>query len=210
MNLFDVNFSWTVTNYDQLRGHSGTLTAQYQAAGTDITGNTLTRDGSIEISVDSDSDWDQLDAAALALQIQASIGEEIQEQLVHDLVRARTTDVQITMSIVGMRRKIDTGAVFIVSYHMGARDLTDPDRYFGGGGDIELDISAPSDNFTPYEQLTEQQVIQWLRDIKQDQSVPYLQRPTTPDHLEHSLRCAIIQKRQPPTTADGMPWLKPL
>lgn len=97
-------------------------------------------------------------------------------------------------SIGTLERSLPAGIVMTAHWR-----LTGTDGTFSGStyGTQSFDAKDPADpTFVPYDQLTEDHVLQWVHDaMGQDQVAAHLANVT-----------AQIERQKNPTTAAGVPW----
>ena len=96
-----------------------------------------------------------------------------------------------TWTISTLEREISDGGVIVA--HWRATDV-DGDYSASSYGTCGFTYDASSPDFTPYDDLTESQVLGWCWANGVDQ-----------DAIEASL-AANINDQKNPTTADGVPW----
>ena len=99
--------------------------------------------------------------------------------------------MEIKWSIPNLERKTADGFVFTAHYRVVA---TDGDFSASSYGTVGFTYDASSPDFVPYDQLTEEQVLQWVWADGVDK-----------DATEAALQ-ANIDAQKNPTTADGVPW----
>ena len=95
-------------------------------------------------------------------------------------------------NIAQLERHLSDGAVYTAHWTV---NLQDQDESAGCYGSIGLSDPDPA-NFTPYEQLTQEQVIGWVKDKLGEEQVV---------SIEAALATQIEQKLHP-TNAQGLPW----
>ena len=96
-----------------------------------------------------------------------------------------------TWTISTLERELSDGGVIVA--HWRATDV-DGDYSASAYGTCGFTYDASSPDFTPYDNLTESQVLGWCWANGVDQSA-----------IEASL-AANINEQKNPTTADGVPW----
>ena len=101
------------------------------------------------------------------------------------------SQITLTWTIQNMTRTTDTGFVINVAWACQASAEGCGGAFYGGTTTYTQD----SDNFTPYDQLTEEQVLGWVYESLGDQKA----------EIEASLT-AKVEKQLAPTTANGLPW----
>jgi len=87
----------------------------------------------------------------------------------------------------------EADVVFAVHWRLDATDGTYSGSAYGSIG-VSLDEGS---NFTPYEDLTEEQVIGWVQDAMGEEQV---------DALEANLAKQIADQANPPVVAPPLPW----
>lgn len=95
-------------------------------------------------------------------------------------------------NIAQLERHLSDGAVYTAHWTV---NLQDQGESAGCYGSIGLSDPDPA-NFTPYEQLTQEQVIGWVKDKLGEEQVV---------SIEAALATQIEQKLHP-TNAQGLPW----
>lgn len=94
-------------------------------------------------------------------------------------------------SIINMQRKDDTGFVYWVNYKV---SLTDGD--FSAENVATTTFTTQSGQFIPYDQLTEAEVVGWVKQNLGTESVAF---------MEAQLQ-ANVDKQKNPTSSGGVPW----
>ena len=87
----------------------------------------------------------------------------------------------------------EADVVFAVHWRLDATDGTYSGSAYGSIG-VSLDEGS---NFTPYEDLTEEQVIGWVQDAMGEEQV---------DALEANLAKQIADQANPPVVSPTLPW----
>jgi len=87
----------------------------------------------------------------------------------------------------------EADVVFAVHWRLDATDGTYSGSAYGSIG-VSLDEGS---NFTPYEDLTEEQVIGWVQDAMGEEQVA---------QLEANLAKQIADQANPPVVAPPLPW----
>ena len=96
-----------------------------------------------------------------------------------------------TWTISSLERELSDNGVIVA--HWRAIDV-DGDYSAASYGTCNFTYDASSPDFTPYDDLTESQVLGWCWNDGVDQ-----------DAIEASLAASINEQKNP-TTADGVPW----
>ena len=96
-----------------------------------------------------------------------------------------------TWSVPTLERKLDDGFVYTAHWRCTASDGDFSASSYGTAGFTQ---DPESDSFTPYDQLTEEQVLGWVWNDGVDK-----------DATEAALQ-AKIDANKNPTTANGVPW----
>jgi len=94
--------------------------------------------------------------------------------------------------MVKMQEAGQTDVVYLVDWLASDTDGTNEAR---NGGQTE--IPAPTGTFIPYDQLTEQQVLNWVWAVMGDE---------TKAALEANLNTQIVYMQQPPVISLPLPW----
>jgi len=103
--------------------------------------------------------------------------------------------MEIKWSIPNVERKLDSGFVFVCHWRCTASETVGEDTFSASSyGTCGFTYDASSPDFVPYDQLTEEQVLQWVWADGVDK-----------DATEAALQ-ANIDAQKNPTTADGVPW----
>ena len=98
--------------------------------------------------------------------------------------------MEIVWSIPNVERKLDSGFVYVCHWRCTA---TDGDYSASSYGTAGFQQDPEAENFTPYEDLTEEQVLGWLwNSIDKDATEAAL--------------AAKIEADKNPTSASGTPW----
>ena len=92
--------------------------------------------------------------------------------------------------ITDMQRDVATGIVTTVSFTVTASNGTDSFTH-----NYTTGLPAPKDSITPYVDLTEEQVITWVKELVGE---------TTEEQADAELDAYIIRKNE--TIATGKPW----
>jgi hypothetical protein len=102
-----------------------------------------------------------------------------------------------TWNIAQLERKLSDGAVYTAHWTVNAtRKVTgDDDLIISSYGSIGFGNPDP-DNFTPYQELTENQVVSWVLDALGDEQVETICSGLT----------AQLDAIQNPVDASGIPW----
>ncbi len=99
-------------------------------------------------------------------------------------------ETTITWNIVQLEREINDGYVFTAHWEVTAQEGDLYARTYGS-----LGLQRPEDEFIPFEDLTEEIVISWVKEkLGNDVSIH-----------ETSLLAQIELQKNPPTTT-GLPW----
>ena len=98
--------------------------------------------------------------------------------------------MNITWQVQNMTRDLSNG--FVITVAWGCTASQDSASAFYGGTTV---YAQESDNFIPYDQLTEEIVLGWVYEALGDQKA----------EIEATLT-AKVEKQLNPTTANGMPW----
>lgn len=96
--------------------------------------------------------------------------------------------MNIEWNVVNMERKTDNGFVITVHYTVTATDGEHSASVYGSVG-----YTQDSDNFTPYDQLTKEQVVGWVKQSLESESI------------EANL-AAQIEALKNPVQESGLPW----
>lgn len=96
-----------------------------------------------------------------------------------------------------LEHELSDGFVFTAHYSVTAiSDVLDPEgNPYNSGAYGSIGLERPK-SLIPYDQLTEEQVIQWVRDKLTEEKVT---------EIEQQLDAVIAEKRAP-TKASGVPW----
>jgi len=95
-------------------------------------------------------------------------------------------------NIAQLERHLSDGAVYTAHWTVNLQDQGESAGCYGSIGFSDPDPA----NFTPYEQLTQEQVIGWVKDKLGEEQVV---------SIEAALATQIEQKLHP-TNAQGLPW----
>ena len=98
--------------------------------------------------------------------------------------------MNINWQVQNMTRDLSNG--FVITVAWGCTASQDSASAFYGGTTV---YTQESDNFIPYDDLTEEIVLGWVYEALGDQKA----------EIEASLT-AKVEKQLHPTTANGMPW----
>jgi len=99
-------------------------------------------------------------------------------------------ETTITWNIVQLEREINDGYVFTAHWEVTAQEGDLYARIYGS-----LGLQRPEDEFIPFEDLTEEIVISWVKEKLE----------TDVSEYENSLLAQIELQKNPPTTT-GLPW----
>jgi len=103
----------------------------------------------------------------------------------------------VNWTVISMMVKVQeagyTDVVYLVKWLASDTDGTNEARC---GGNTEVPTPA-GPTFTPYDQLTEAQVIGWVKDVLGPQRVAA---------IEADLNAQILFMQQPPVTSPPLPW----
>ena len=99
-----------------------------------------------------------------------------------------------TWAIANLERHTADGAVFAVHYTVNAEDGT-----YSAGAYGSLGLERP-DNLIPFDDLTEEMVVGWVKDKFGDEKVA---------EIEAALQAQLDEKHAP-TKAAGLPWSAPV
>ena len=92
-------------------------------------------------------------------------------------------------------RELSDGGVIVVHWRVSATETSGEDTFSASSyGTAGFTYDASSPDFTPYDQLTEEQVLGWVWNDGVDK-----------DATEAALQ-SNIDAQMNPTTADGVPW----
>lgn len=100
---------------------------------------------------------------------------------------------QYTWTIKELERNVADGGVTVVHYGC---DVSDGTESIGAYGTISLTPDATADDFVPFENLTEEQVIGWVQDALGEETVANIQTQLD----------AKLDEKLNPVTAVGKPW----
>jgi hypothetical protein len=95
-------------------------------------------------------------------------------------------------NIAQLERHLADGAVYTAHWTVNLEDQGETAGAYGSVGFTDPDPS----NFTPYEQLTKEQVVGWVKNALGEEQVA---------SMEEAL-ANQIQKKLNPTDASGIPW----
>ena len=95
-------------------------------------------------------------------------------------------------NIAQLERHLSDGAVYIAHWTVNLQDQSESASAYGSVGFSDPDPT----NFTPYDQLTKEQVIGWVKDALGEKQVA---------SIATALETQIEQKLHP-TNAQGIPW----
>ena len=98
-----------------------------------------------------------------------------------------------TWTIKELERNVADGGVTVVHYGV---DCTDGTDNIGAYGTVSLTPDATADDFVPFDDLTEAQVIGWVQDALGADTVANIQTQLD----------AKLDLMQNPVTAVGKPW----
>ena len=96
----------------------------------------------------------------------------------------------VTWSVVNLQRNLATGGVVYVHYSAVATDEGYSEGEYGG---VPLTPDSSSPSFIPFENLTQDIVLNWIWSILDKNGI------------EQSL-LAKIQEQKTPTKSEGVPW----
>ena len=99
--------------------------------------------------------------------------------------------MEIVWTVLKLERRVSDGFVLSANWMVEGRDGDISSGFFN-----DTTYFDPSDSFTPYEQLTEAQVIQWIKE------------KTYVSRIESKLQEAINLKKSPITIIDTPPWVE--
>lgn len=97
----------------------------------------------------------------------------------------------VTWHVAQLERETADGYVFTVHYTVDANDGT-----YSAGAYGSIGLERPEGELIPYADLTEGDVIQWVKDKFGPEKVT---------EIVDALQAQLDQQRQP-TTASGLPW----
>lgn len=101
--------------------------------------------------------------------------------------------IEYTWTIAQLERNTADGGVIVAHWRV---SLEDGDYTASSYGTQGFEYDATATDFTPYDQLTEAQVLQWVFDAMGEDQVAAIQ-----DGLQ-----ASIDEQKAPTTEAGTPW----
>ena len=103
----------------------------------------------------------------------------------------------VVWNILQLERQVATGGIFAAHWIVEDHEVVDEVVHVGRVADVEtLEVDASSETFTPYADVTEQQVIDWVKASLGAAEV---------DIILNSLATQISESKTP-TTAKGTPW----
>ena len=98
-------------------------------------------------------------------------------------------------SIANLESNVSDGGVVVAHYRI---NLVDGEYSSGAYGTINFTPDSTADGFTPYADLTEAQVIEWVKEaLGGDEKLA---------EIEAALQAKIDEQKTPATTS-GMPWV---
>jgi len=101
-----------------------------------------------------------------------------------------------TWGIANLERHISDGVVYTAHWTLGAERVSGGEIFTTGSyGSVSFPEPDP-DDFTPYDELTEEQVIGWVQDALGEENVA---------EMEASLS-SQLDSQVTPTDASGIPW----
>jgi hypothetical protein len=101
------------------------------------------------------------------------------------------SDTTFTWAIANLERHIDDGVVFTVHWTVAATDGQGSASAYGS-----LGLEPPNADMIPFDELTEEMVIGWVKDKFGPEKVA---------EIEAALQ-AQLDEQHHPTKASGMPW----
>ena len=102
----------------------------------------------------------------------------------------------VVWNILQLERQVATGGIFAAHWIVEDHEVVDEVVHVGRVADVEtLEVDASSETFTPYADVTEQQVIDWVK----------ASLGAEVDIILNSLATQISESKTP-TTAKGTPW----
>lgn len=104
---------------------------------------------------------------------------------------AETITTNFTWAIANLERETSDGYVFTAHYTISANDGTYASSAYGS-----LGFERPEGELIPYADLTEDTVIQWVKDKFGDEKVT---------EIEAALQAQLDEQRNP-TRVAGVPW----
>ena len=99
--------------------------------------------------------------------------------------------------IVDLKRKPDTGLVFEITYIINFTHLEKEDRHVGM---IELAGDPLSESFIPFNELTEETVLQWVKDSLGEERIT-----TITTDIQTRIE-ELVERENNPTFLQGFPW----
>lgn len=103
------------------------------------------------------------------------------------------TTTTFTWRVANLERETSDGYVFTVHYTVDASDGT-----YNAGAYGSIGLERPEGQLVPYADLTEDQVIGWVKEKLGAESVA---------SVEQALQAQLDEQHQP-TKASGLPWVK--
>lgn len=101
--------------------------------------------------------------------------------------------VEITWQISNMEHNVADGGVITAHWNVGARD---GDYFVSAYGSISFTPNSSATDFVPYENLTEEIVIGWVKASLGEETVAA---------YESSLEARIVEDKNP-SKLSGLPW----
>jgi hypothetical protein len=105
-------------------------------------------------------------------------------------------EIVITWNIVDIERELSDGYVFNVSWEAYAQEEDLSARAYG-----IVNLNRPKDGFIPFENLTEEIVISWVKYAIDRNNQALSSAKTVEEYLIEQIE---LQKN--PTSASGLPW----
>lgn len=102
----------------------------------------------------------------------------------------------MNFTIVNMERDLSTDGVITAHYNATLIDGQDDAYSASMYGSVSFKPNPESSDFTPYEDLTEQQVVVWVKEALGREQLEEMQ----------AVLQANIDQQKAPKVADGLPW----
>ena len=102
----------------------------------------------------------------------------------------------VVWNILQLERQISTGGIYAAHWLVEDHEVVDDIIHVGRVADVEtLEVDPSSESFTPYADVTEEQVITWVKASLGSEVDTILNSVATQ-----------IEESKTPTTAKGTPW----
>jgi len=130
---------------------------------------------------------------------------DVEDALAMSIMEQMMPGVEFNWYVGQMTRDIVTGGVKSAYWILQAHGPGAPSNGATAEGHVNFNYDQNDPNFVPYEQLTPELVLPWIREtIDRDYRTHH--RGNSVQKYYHDLRQAIWQNQQPPDEAVGLPW----